>query len=219
MKKAVRDHGCYVAKLKVCASEYSDRIVLLRKDIAKLSQTYRNQQDSVSSQSLSPHRALDRVPKMDRLKETYRRLQILADNLEEKALPDKIFEYENFPARYILEGTSSINHDVNVNHCSVDVKIDGNRGVLGGLEDGGIERKMDQGRKGGVIDLNRLMESSTRALEKAVHARNKNFAIGQEFKSMEETLRLMTNRRRERTEALKQVHNKLLVYISKVPYS
>ena len=220
MKKAVNDHNAYVDKLKVAASKYSERIVLLRKDIVKLSQTYRHQQESVSSQSLSPHKALDRVPKMDRLKESYRRLQILADYLEAKSLPDKIFEYENFPARYILEGTSSINHNIQVSSNTKDYHD--NSMTFNEISRQPEDKRIDTGRTkkiSSIVDLNRLMDNSIDTLNKSVAYRNKNITMSKEFISLEQTLRQMASKRRERTESLKQVHNKLLDYISKVPYS
>lgn len=170
-------------------------------------------QHSVDQKTLSPHRALDRVPKMDKLKEVYLRLNDLGEFLENKALPDRIFEYINFPSSQILEGTSKFQEMNNLTskkfmNSIQEMKSDDDKA------DKPILRSETK-----VIDLNRLVLQSTETLQGGLVTGNKQILSDNEFKLMTKTLKQLTITRKERAENLRNLHKKLLDYISKVPYS
>ena len=192
---------------------YAERIALLRKDILKLTQHYKSLQDVTNPKTLTPHRALDRVPKMDKLKETYIRLNELGESLEEKAIPDKIFEYLNFPSNHILEGTSKYREIVDLSskksaHHKEDSSI---------VEENRVTTSTKHASK--VTDVNTVMQESTATLHSAVVTANKQLYAEKEFKQMSKTLLQIAASRAERAENLRVLHKKLLGYISKVPYS
>lgn len=213
MKRAATEFKKYRENLGPAANNYSDRITSLRKDITRLAQLYRNMQQSVDQKTLTPHKALDRIPKMDKLKEAYLRLNELAEFLENKAISDSIFEYVNFPSSHIMEGTSKYQEFSNLASKKTFDQI--HEISLG------EEKLADLGPNHGqtLIDLNVIAQESTQTIHESLIVGNKHLINENEFKQMTKTLKQITFSRRERAENLKNLHKKFLDYISKVPYS
>jgi len=202
---SIGEYRMWREQMQTAGIEYSQRISSLRRDISTLSSIL----DRVCGQTgenrvTQQHRALDRVPLVDRLKEVYKVLDNIQDGIRPLDLLGMIDEYKEYPSVQIqtVKGPDRNSEDVNK------------------LPSAHPPSSKKKHQTGPIIDLCAAVDTFSADLREGI-VKGQN-PIGVKNILENKTAPMLQNlidNQLERNKKLAGLRDKLLEYASKAPYS